>query len=242
MKRLPGCYHRRVYIPPYYRQDNPVVLRAFMQRHSFALLSIAAAGRVHAVHLPLLWRQADSSGQLHGHGVLAGHVARANPIWQAIDGEAEALAVFSGPHAYVSPRWYVTRPQVPTWNYTTVHAYGVPRIVDDPAWIGAQLEELVEKYETQTAEAYAAATAAGERGGTDYAPQHQPWSIDEEPEYAQRLLGGIVAFELPIAELQGKFKLNQNKSAEDRAGVIAGLRSLGESQADSMAELMIDWS
>ncbi len=230
MKLLQGCYDRRVYIPPYYRQDDPAVLRDFMQRHSFALLSIAAAGRVQAVHLPLLWRQADSGGQLHEHGVLAGHVAKPNPIWQAFDGASEALVVFSGPHAYVSPRWYVTRPQVPTWNYTTVHAYGVPRIVEDPAWIGAQLEELVGKYESVLADA-----AAGNQGAA-----HEAWSIDEEPEYAQRLLGGIVAFELPIAELQGKFKLNQNKSAADRAGVSSAFSLSADANANEIARLMQD--
>src|SRR5262245_40606747 len=120
-----------MYTPRHFSESDPATLHSFMRRFSFGLL-IAGGNEgsgPQAAHLPLSWRPQSRDGAAAEHGVLAAHVARANPIWRTFkaseggDGH-EALCVFQGPHAYVSPRWYVTEPQVPTWNYTAVHAYG----------------------------------------------------------------------------------------------------------------------
>lgn len=211
-----------MYIPPHFAEERPEVLAAFIRRYNFALLSIAdSAGSLQAVHLPLLLRAASTTGERPEHGVIMGHVARANPIWQLFDGSREALAVFSGPHAYVSPSWYVTRPQVPTWNYTAVHAYGAPRVVEDEAFSLSLLEELVQSSE--------AATKAA-------APNHRVWEMQSEMDYVHKLLPGILSFEMPIRRLEGKFKLNQNRGADNRAGVISALERI----APDVAELMRD--
>jgi transcriptional regulator len=177
-----------------------------MARHAFALLVTAREGACEATHLPL-WLERER-GPL---GTLFGHVARANPHWRSFDGRTPALAVFSGPHAYVSPRWYA-EPGVPTWDYVAVHAEGVPRVVDDPEAVRALLVRLTDAYEGP--------------GGHAALPEA----------LVARLVKGIVAFELPIERLVGKRKLSQNKSAADRAGVVAGLRASGEPGAVALAE------
>jgi transcriptional regulator len=230
-----------VYIPRYYREGDPGALRDLMRSYSFALLLAGGAAGLQAVHLPLLWRERARDGSAPELGVLAGHVARANPLWHsfvgpqervAADGHArpgqwpEALCIFSGPHAYVSPAWYSSRPQVPTWNYTAVHAYGAPRVIEDPQWAREQLAELVEKYES--------ARQAGAAAGAGAAP----WQLSAEPDYVEKLLPGIVPFEITLTRLEGKFKLNQNKSAADRAGVIAALEQGSDQAGREIAALM----
>lgn len=216
-----------MYIPAHFRQDDQAELQGFMRRHSFALLSMVRAGRIEAVHLPLLLRSSDTQGQSHEHGVLAGHLARANPIWQAFDGSSEALVVFSGAHAYVSPRWYASSPQVPTWNYMALHAYGAPRIIKDAAGAEEILRESTQKYEEEVS-----AGALGNSGGA------APWDFEASLSDVQRRLQYIVAFELPIRELQGCFKLNQHKKAGDRDGVIEGLEGQEDAASREVAALM----
>jgi transcriptional regulator len=208
-----------VYSPPYYREDDRAAMRGLMLQHPFALLVAAGESRLEAVHLPLLFHGEPDTPALHPLGLLRGHVARANPIWRSFDGQREALAVFSGPHAYVSPSWYASRPHVPTWNYTAVHAYGAPRLVEDADTVREHLHEMVRRME------------AG-------APQ--PWSVEAggAEDYMERLLPGLVMFEMSITRLDGKRKLNQNRSAEDRAGVIAALAASDDSSARGVAELM----
>ena len=197
-----------MYVPEAFAEREQGVLHGWMQRHAFALLVSARAGVLEATHLPLWLDPARGP-----HGTLLGHVARPNPHWRSFDGATRALAVFSGPHAYVSPRWY-RKPGVPTWNYLAVHAEGVPRIVDDPEAVRALLERLTETHDGP--------------GGWDAIPA----------DLVARLSHGIVAFELPIERLVGKRKLSQNKSGEDRAGVVAGLRASGEPEALAIAALV----
>jgi transcriptional regulator len=197
-----------MYVPEANAFREPRVLHGFLERHAFALLVTAREGGFEATHLPL-WLEPERGP----HGTLFGHVARANPHWRSFDGRARALAVFAGPHAYVSPRWY-QKPGVPTWNYLAVHAEGVPRIVDDPEAVRALLVRLTETYDGP--------------GGYEALPE----------ELVMRLSRGIVAFELPIDRLVGKRKLSQNKSAADRAGVVAGLFASGEPDAVAIAELI----
>jgi transcriptional regulator len=145
-------------------------------------------------------------------GVLRGHVARANPVWK--DGDGEALAIFLGPHAYVSPNWYPSKTQtgkaVPTWNYLTVHARGVIRWVQDAEWLRAHVTALSDAHE---------------------APREEPWKVSDAPSsYVDGLLRAIVGFEFSITSLDGKWKLSQNRDAADRAGVRDGLQQGGHEE------------
>ena len=197
-----------MYVPEAFAERDLDVLHAFMRQHAFALLVTSQGGALDATHLPLWLEPARGP-----HGTLFGHVARANPHWRSFDGATQALAVFSGPHAYVSPRWY-GKPGVPTWNYVAVHAEGVPRVLDEPDAVRELLVRLTERHDGA--------------GGFDAIPA----------ELVSRLTRGIVAFELPIERLVGKRKLSQNKSAEDRAGVAAGLRTAGGDDAKALAALV----
>jgi transcriptional regulator len=147
-------------------------------------------------------------------GVLLGHVARANPHARAVDG-SPALVIFQGPHAYVSPSWYATAPAVPTWNYAAVHVYGTASLLDE-ARLGDLLERLVTKYESG---------------------RERPWAMDLPADYRQKMVQAVVGFEVPLARVEGKFKLSQNRPAEDRAGVIRALAVGGEDER-ALAEFM----
>ena len=202
-----------MYRPRHYDIDDPATLTTFMREHGFVLLVTTVDGAPFATHLPLLF---DLDGGTHGR--LLGHVAKANPHWRSFDGKTEALAVFWGPHAYISPNWYTSEKVVPTWNYVTVHAYGKPVVIDDPEKVREGQARLVGVYESD---------ATGN------------WSMDDMPEdYASKMLNGIVSFEMPIDRLEGKFKLNQNPSAEDRAGVIQGLAGEDGAGAVELAEMI----
>ena len=205
----------RVYNPPEFREDQPEVLHQVIKEHSFATLISQARGELMATHLPVLLDAED--GPL---GTLRGHVARANPHWRAFREGVEALAIFQGPHTYVSPSWYETELTVPTWNYVAVHAYGRPRVIEDEAGLKAILLALVDTYESGF---------------------ERPWSIQRLPEeFVQKMLKGIVGFEIPIARLEGKFKMNQNRTAGDRRGVIDALSNDGSEMSLSVAKLMVD--
>jgi transcriptional regulator len=196
-----------MYIPSAFRAADPAALYELIERHGFGTLVTVLDGAPFATHLPFVLDR--------GRGVLLGHVARANPHWRAFDGSAEALVIFQGPHAYVSPSWYTTAPAVPTWNYAAVHVYGVPRRLDEPALLDL-LGRLVEQYESG---------------------RPRPWTMDLPPDYREKMLRAIVGFEVPMTRVEGKFKLNQNRSAEDRAGVIRALQA-GGAEEQALAELM----
>jgi transcriptional regulator len=144
-------------------------------------------------------------------------MARANPQWQHFASGHEVLAIFHGPHTYLSPTDYETAPAVPTWIYTTVHAYGVPSIVDDPAQVVALLEQTISKYESA---------------------REEPWDGALPEEYRERLVKGIVAFEIPISRLEGKFKLGQNRAAADLQRVHAALSQAPDADSQLLAALM----
>lgn len=203
-----------MYIPAAFREPDPATLSAFIEAHSFASLVTVIDHAPFATHLPFLL---DSSrGEW---GVLRSHMARANPQWQpwqTTEPLINALVIFTGPHAYISPAWYKSAPNVPTWNYSAVHAYGIPKLVSEEA-TARIVQETVERYESERAE---------------------PWGMNAPGDYFQRLLKGVVGFEIEIARLEGKFKWNQNKSNADRVGVIEGLRAEGKSViADWMERL-----
>jgi transcriptional regulator len=197
-----------MYVPAPFAERELDVLHGWLRRFPFALLVTAADGELAATHLPLLLDAAEGP-----QGTLYGHVARANPHWRCFDAATRALAVFSGPHAYVSPRWY-ERPSVPTWNYVAVHAEGAPRVIEDGAEVEALLRRLTDVYEGE--------------GGFAVLPR----------DLVARMSRGIVAFALPIERLTGKAKLSQNKTAGDRAGVIRGLEAQGDAGARDVAALL----
>ncbi len=143
---------------------------------------------------------------------LHAHVARGNPQWQHVAANADVLVMFQGPHGYVSPTWYA-EPGVPTWNYTAVHVYGRARVLDDAAATGRHVEKLAARFERGSA---------------------APWV----PDYDARRLAGIVGIEIAIGEIQGKFKLSQNRSAEDRTRVVARLEAGGTDESTALAKLV----
>ena len=206
-----------MYRPRHFDIDDVQVLHRFMRDQSFALLVTTEDGAPFASHIPLLLDR-DTGDQ----GRLLGHVAKANPQWRAFNGKTEAMAVFWGPHAYISPNWYETETMVPTWNYVTVHAYGKPTVIDDPETVRRGQAQLVDTYESD---------ATGN------------WSMDALPDdYLGKMLGAIVAFEMPIERLQGKFKLSQNRQPKDREGAIKGLRQTGNAEAEEVARLMAEFN
>jgi transcriptional regulator len=188
--------------------------REIMQAHAWALLTTAdEAGVPMTTHLSLLWRDDGTP-----HGSLIGHLARANPHWKLFARPASSLALFWGPHAYVSPTWYVPGAKVPTWNYVTVHAYGRPQIVEDTEGALAVLAELAGHYE----------------GTGDDA-----WSMDRlPPGNAEAQTRGIVAFRMPLERVETKLKLSQNRDIEDRHRVIDHLGSSDSQDARATASWM----
>jgi len=200
-----------MYVPPHFAQRESAECLALIEREPFGLLVTAdGEGLPFATHLPFLLERRGEEV------LLAGHVARANPHWRAFDGAQEALAVFQGPHGYISPAWYASSAKVPTWNYVAVHAYGTPRIVDDA---GAALEAI------------AALTARFETGRPD------PWTMSSLPEReVEKLLAALVVFEMPVVRLEGKWKLGQHMAEADRAGALAGVEREGGDAA--LAEAM----
>lgn len=200
------------YIPPAFREPREAVLHEVIRQHSFGTLISQVEGELFATHLP--FGLLPDAGP---HGTLVAHLARANPQWHSF-AESELLAIFQGPHAYISPSWYTTPVAVPTWNYVAVHAYGRARIVSDPAAVQQMLRELVATYES----------------GFD-----QPWTMDGLPDgYAEQLATGVVAFEIEITHLEGKFKLSQNRSTADLASAINGLRQHGGTDGRAVAQMM----
>ena len=200
-----------MYTPRAFAVEDAAALRELMSRHSFATLITVADGAPFATHLPLLL---EDRGE---HGALVGHLARANPQWRAFDGHAEALAIFSGPHAYVSPSWYETQPSVPTWNYMVAHVYGAPRIVEDEADVRKHLLQLVDHFEHE---------------------RPQPYTYTYEDDWLRGMMQAVVAFEMPIARIEGKFKLSQNRSAADRAHVAAAFAASDAPEEHALAATM----
>ena len=193
-----------MYLPSAFRQDDLAELHAQMQASPFALLTSAGAAGVQASHLPLLL--APDEGEF---GTLYGHFARANPHWRDLQDGAEALTVFSGPDAYISPGWYPAKAEhgkvVPTWNYIAVHARGPVELIEEPERLLQIVSRLSDQHESG---------------------RERPWAVSDAPrEYIDSMLRAIVGFALPIHRLEGKWKLGQNRSAADQAGVRDGLAS-----------------
>ena len=201
-----------MYVPKLFAVDNMPQLYDFMEKFNFATLVTQRGGELTASHIPFLL---DRS--VEPCGVLRAHIAIRNPQIKDLQSGSKALVIFQGPHTYVSPSWYVNPENVPTWNYTVVHAHGVPKIGDKAAMI-ALLKGLTAKHEGSF---------------------EQPWDFDPSSEWVQKLLMDIVAFEIKIENLEGKFKLNQNRKPEDREGVIRTLSASEDPLQKAVADLML---
>jgi len=200
-----------MFIPKSFEVTETPVLHDLIETESFGILVGQHEDAPYASHIPFLLDRDRGP-----HGTLIAHLARNNPQGTAFDGTQELLAVFQGPHGYISPRWYNPGNAVPTWNYAVVHAYGMPRTITDPDKIRDQQERLVAAHE-----------------GAD------GWRMDSQPaDYIDGMLGGITAFEMPITRLEGKFKLSQNRSRADQMSVIARLRQSKRPGDATLANLM----
>ena len=207
-----------MYIPPSHAEQSTEVLLDFIDAHPLGLLVTASDGELFATHLPLLLHRSRGA-----QGTLEGHVARANRH-HTVQTAGEALAIFAGPDAYITPTWYATKAEhgkaVPTWNYVAVHAYGTLRFVDDRAFLRQHLEALVARHET----------------GRE--PQ---WSITDAPAtYIDRLEHAIIALEFTITRLEGKWKMSQNRSSSDIDGVVAGLSQSQNANDRAVARIVAD--
>ena len=196
-----------VYLPPAFTEARPEVLIQHIDRHDFGLLISHGTDGIIVSRIPILIER--NGDELH----LLGHVARPNPQVQHLDGRGEVLAIFNGPHAYISPSWYASGPSVPTWNYADVHAYGSVRLIEDDDWLRRLLHRLSERHEARNP---------------------IPWRLQDLPEtYLRGMLRGIVGLDIAVTRLEGKYKLSQNRPAADRPRVIAALE--GQRNADSLA-------
>jgi transcriptional regulator len=191
-----------VYVPRHFSQDDVGAAHDLISTNVFATLVTEVSGRLDATHVPVVL-DADRGV----NGTLRFHLARANPTSAALETGPELLMVFVGPHTYISPDWYTNENLVPTWNYAVVHAYGVPRVLDD-AELRRLLEDLSASQESRLPKS--------------------PWTMDKiPPALVDKMCKAIVGFELVIDELQSKWKFNQNRGADDRAGVTHALTELG---------------
>jgi transcriptional regulator len=197
-----------MYSPPYNRIEDRTELLAFMRANSFCLLVTGAGGELAASHLPCL---VEERGE---RLVLVMHMARANQQWQSFF-EEDALVVFWGPHAYVSPRWYERAPAVPTWNYAAVHAYGKPQVIEERDAKHASQRRLVAELDPQ------------------WLPAFDALSRD----YIDQMLGSIVNFELEVARLETRWKLSQNRGRREQELIAAALEASGDPGGGALAAL-----
>jgi transcriptional regulator len=200
-----------MYIPSAFAESDLDKLHDFIESHSFAVFVSDVDGTPFATHLPLLLDRTTAP-----HGALMGHMARANPHWRQAQ-QKPALAIFSGPHVYISPTWYEAEHVVPTWNYTAVHVYGAVHVVEDEPSILAIVEQMVRVYERN---------------------MPQPWSFSASDASAKRHLSQIVGFRMPIDKIEGKWKLNQNQPIERRRKVVQVLSQRNDNDSHAVAEMM----
>ena len=207
-----------MYLPPQFKSSERALAAALMRAHPFAsLVSVDDDGLPFVTHIPLVLEDRAAAGEADAQFVLLGHVAKPNPHWRYLQARPRAVVTFLGPHAYLSPSVYPDLARVPTWNYLVAHAYGTPRVVDDEDRVRAGLRALVAEHE---------------------AAFDDPWPMDLGDDYLRKMVRGIVAFEIPIARLEGKFKLSQNRSPADRARVIAALAESDDPSARGVGERM----
>ncbi len=206
-----------MYLPEQFQESRLSVLHDLIRSHPFGALVVLAGTELLGAHLPFLL-----CSERGDKGTLCGHVARANPVWKHFGGSVEALAIFQGPHAYISPSWYPSKETdgraVPTWNYAVVHAYGAPRAIEDPNWLHEHVTQLSAAHE---------------------AVQIHPWNVSDAPhEYIGGMISGIVGVEIQLSRLEGKWKASQNRHRADQLSVAAALESQSSERSRAMAQLV----
>ena len=175
-----------MYTPPQFKVTDPKAIRSFIEENSFGLLLSIGGGLIHDTHTPFVY---------HGDGYLLGHIATANPHWKSWGENSSVKVIFTGPHSYVSPSYYVSEFAVPTWNYTAVSVSGRIRIIEEEEDKLSFLDQLIAHNE----------------------PSDEAWVLDRNDERYMKLLSGIVVFSVSMDEVEASFKLSQNKSEEDQA-------------------------
>lgn len=208
-----------MYQPPLFREERPEALRALIDAFPFAAVIVNGADGPEANHIPLIFHPDEGA-----RGILRGHVARPNPLGEAARGGAPALAIFQGPHHYVSPSWYPSKAAhgrvVPTWNYAVVHVRATMTAIEEPGPLLAHLRALTASREERRAE---------------------PWAVEDAPaDFIEKQLRGVVELELRIASIDGKWKMSQNRAPADRAGVVRGLAAEGTDAAAGTAREIPD--
>ncbi|WP_417259279.1 FMN-binding negative transcriptional regulator [Celeribacter sp.] len=195
--------------------DDPSVLRAAMHEVSFGALVTPHAEGIEITHVPWLVREEG------GKTYLESHIARPNPHWK-LAGQGQSVVMFQGPHAYISPSFYPSKQihgkAVPTWGYIVAHAHGTFEAIQDGDWLGAHLAALTQRHEAGRA---------------------APWAVSDAPvAYIAALKRGIVGLRFEVARMEGKWKINQNKSEQDRSGTYSGLMAEGGDMARDLAEAL----
>jgi transcriptional regulator len=206
-----------LYLPAHFNETRTDVLRALMRARPLCTLVTQTDLGLIANHLPV--QTLDEPAPL---GCIRGHVARANPLWREYRSASQALAIFQGPHVYISPSFYPSKAKtgevVPTWDYAVVHASGTLRFIDDPQWLRGFVAGLTDTHE---------------------APRAQRWKIDDAPAaYIEKMLKLIVGFEFSISSLAGKWKVSQNRTPPDRQGVIQNLQNAGDADSREIAAML----
>lgn len=207
-----------MYTPKQFQVEDTAEVHALMRAHPFAVLVTHGSDGIVATHLPTVLK-VDGASPL---GRIECHVARPNPQWRTFAADTDALMIFQGPEAYIRPGWYPSKAEhdkvVPTWNYAVAHVYGRLDVVQDQAWLLAHVTEL-----TRQQEAHLSA----------------PWATSDAPEsYLAMMMRGIVGLKLPIARLEGKAKMSQNREPRDRAGVVRGLAERASGHDSEIASLV----
>jgi transcriptional regulator len=209
-----------MYLKSQFEETRIDVLRDLIETHPLGTFIVSVDSEVLVEHMPFLISR--DGGKF---GTLTGHFPRANRVWEALDGRRQAIIVFHGANSYVTPSWYPSKKEhgrvVPTWNFVVVHARGRPRVIDDRRWLLEHLNALTDAHESN-------------RPGR--------WALSDAPEaYVGRMVESLVGMAMPVETLIGKWKLSQNRPDADRAGVAAGLASLGGESAAEMARLVREY-
>ncbi len=199
-----------MYIPELYKNENEEEINAFLQKNSFGILVNRTNGKLWATHIPL-----ELDKNENGKSILFGHISKENPQWESFESEANVLAIFSGPHSYISSSWY-EKENVPTWNYIAVHIYGKIKIIEGDAVV-ASLKKLTDKYEQNS---------------------ENPVRVEELSSKTMRQTAGIVAFEIEIESIQAVKKMSQNRNEKDYHNIISELEKAKETTAIEVANVM----
>ncbi|MBI3286170.1 MAG: FMN-binding negative transcriptional regulator [Burkholderiales bacterium] len=208
-----------MYLPDKFKEERLEVLQELIRSHPLGSLVTLEDGALNANHLPFLLTAPSADAP---YGKLQGHISRSNLLWQNHDGATEALVLFQGPHAYVTPTWYEEKERsgavVPTYNYAVVHAHGPLRVMQESQELLALLQRLTDRFESG---------------------RSAPWQVDDAPPaFIERLMDAIVGIEIPITRISGKWKTSQNMTALDRITIANGLRAQADGNSVAMAEIM----